>query len=101
MRPISNRLLHSRSRIVAYTPRDACSTAWRCRFLTARRCQHGRVLVKYYRAQRHWLIYALVRTSTTCDASSQTASAVALTSLSMCDTPGGCSVTRALPLAVA
>ena len=26
--------------------RDACSTAWRCRFLAARRSQHGRVIVE-------------------------------------------------------
>ena len=24
--------------------RDACSIAWRCRFLTARRSQHGRIV---------------------------------------------------------
>ena len=30
--------------------RDACSTAWRCRFLAARRSQHGRMT--------HWLICA-------------------------------------------
>ena len=26
--------------------RDACSMAWRCRFLTARRSQHGRVIAE-------------------------------------------------------
>jgi len=26
--------------------RDACSMAWRCRFLTARRSQDGRVIAK-------------------------------------------------------
>jgi hypothetical protein len=26
--------------------RDACSTAWRCRFLTARPSQHGRVIAE-------------------------------------------------------
>ena len=35
--------------------RDACTTAWRCRFLTARRSQHGRVV-----HPTHWLFYAQV-----------------------------------------
>ena len=34
--------------------RDACSMAWRCRFITARRSQHGRV------HPTHWLICAQV-----------------------------------------
>ena len=37
--------------------RDACSTAWRCRFLTARPSQHDRVLVH----PTHWLICAQAR----------------------------------------
>ena len=28
--------------------RDACSTAWRCRFLTAQRYQHGRIVAEMY-----------------------------------------------------
>ena len=41
--------------------RDACSMAWQCRFLTARRSQRGTSsprndLVKNYRAPAHWLI---------------------------------------------
>jgi hypothetical protein len=36
--------------------RDTCSMAWRCRFLTARRSQHGRVI-----AATHWLISTQVR----------------------------------------
>ena len=31
--------------------RDTCSMAWRCRFLTARRSQHGHII-----AEKHWLI---------------------------------------------
>ena len=38
--------------------RDACSMAWRCRFLTARRSQHGRVIVH----PTHWLIHTGART---------------------------------------
>ena len=29
-----------------FTARSACSMAWRCRFLTARRGQHGRVIAE-------------------------------------------------------
>ena len=36
--------------------RDTCSMAWRCRFLTARRSQHGRAVLH----PTHWLIYAQV-----------------------------------------
>jgi cold shock CspA family protein len=35
-----------RVRIVASHRRDACSIAWRCSFLTARRSQHGRVIAE-------------------------------------------------------
>ena len=54
---------------------SACSTAWRCRFLTARRCQHGQSVPRSIigRTATGDLRTAHV---TTCDASSQTASAV-------------------------
>jgi len=41
--------------------RDASSTAWRCRFLTARQSQHDRVLVEKGLHPTHWLICAQVR----------------------------------------
>ena len=48
--------------------RGACSMAWRCRFLTARRSQHGSViakndLVKNYRVHpTHWLVSTQILT---------------------------------------
>ena len=39
--------------------RDACSIAWPCRFITARRSQNGRIVAVH---PTHWLIYAQVMT---------------------------------------
>ena len=40
--------------------RDACSMAWRCRFLAARRGQHGHVIAEKVHPT-HWLIATQVR----------------------------------------
>ena len=46
LRDISQKRTVQCTNQVSRRPRDACSTAWRCRFLTARRSQRGHAVAE-------------------------------------------------------